>query len=144
MPIPPFTKDGLLPPGVHSAAMAEIERKFGFSPKRRSLIENGLKPVAQELRRLGFSEVYLGGTFVSTKPSPDDIDGYLHTRLDSKTLDAIVQRQEAWRTRYQLDFYPAYEDLEGESSIAYWQSWFGHTDDDPPKEKGIVKLMLGR
>ena len=144
MSIPPFTKDGLLPPGIHSTTMPEVERRLGFSPQRRSLIENGLKPVAQELRRLGFSEVYLGGTFVSTKSSPDDIDGYLHTRLDSKTLDAIVQRQETWRTRYQLDFYPAYEDLEGESSVAYWQSWFGHTDDEPPKEKGIIKLTLGR
>jgi hypothetical protein len=144
MPIPPFNKDGLLPPGIHSAAMLEVERRLGFSPKRRTMIENGLKPVVQELRGLGFSEVYLDGTFVSAKPSPDDIDGYLHTRLDSKTLDAIVQRQETWRTRYQLDFYPAYEDLKGESSVEYWQSWFGHTDDEPPKEKGIIKLTLGR
>jgi len=47
MPIPPFTKEGLLPPGFHSAEMAELEKKLCFSAKRRTLID-GLRLVADE------------------------------------------------------------------------------------------------
>jgi hypothetical protein len=144
MPIPTFAKDGFLPPGIHSATMAELERKFGFSPKRRSLIESGLKPVVKELRVLGFPHLFLGGSFVSIKLSPGDIDGYVLTRLDSNVLNETAGRQENWRARYQVDINLAFTDLEGYGSKEYWQSLFEQADDDPPKKRGIIKLILGR
>jgi hypothetical protein len=124
--------------------MVEIEHTLGFSPKRRSLISWGLKLVVEELRGLNFSHLYLGGSFVSLKLSPNDIDGYILARLDSKSLKIVLERKEVWWVQYHMDIYPAFEDLEGEGSVDYWKSWFGHTDDDPPKPKGIIKLSLGR
>lgn len=124
--------------------MAEVERKLGFSPRRYALIEDGLKPVVRELLEIDMTHLYLGGSFVTVKLSPNDIDGYILAKLGSNALREVAEQQEIWRTRYQVDIYPALTDIEGYGSQAYWEEWFGQTADDPPRPKGIVKLLLGR
>lgn len=142
MAIPRCNAYGLLPPGFHPATMAELQRKFGFSPKRHSLIGDGLKPVARELIEIGIWHLYVDGSFVTEKPSPGDIDGYILTNLDSDAYLEVAKRRDAWRAQYQLDIYPAATGIEGYGSQAFWEEWFGHTKDDPPIAKGIVKLSL--
>lgn len=144
MPILPFNQYGLLPAGIHPASIEEVSEKLGFSPRRQGLIETGLKPVLEQLAALGVKEVYLNGSFVTRKPSPGDIDGYVVTTLGSKVVKELVRHQHRWRTRYRVDLYPAFADLTGAGSPADWADFFGHTSDQPPKTKGIVKLMLGR
>ena len=41
-----------------------------------------------------------------------------------------------------MDFFLAFEDVQG--SVAYWEDFFGHTREEPPQAKGLVKLMLRR
>lgn len=144
MPIPPFTPYGLLPPGIHTASLEEVEKRLGFSPKRQDLIERGLKPVLARLKALGVHEVYLDGSFATAKPSPGDIDGYILTTVGSAVDAELAEHYEDWKGAHQLDFWPAYTDQPGEMSQAWWEARFGHTKEKPPAAKGIVKLILGR
>ena len=144
MPIPPFNQHGLLPPGIHPATLEEVVQKLGFSSKRQDLIERGLKPVVEQLKALGVREVYLNGSFTTSKPSPGDIDGYVLTRVGSPLELEVVEHDEEWKATYSVDLWPAYTDEPGEMSQDWWQEHFGHTKEQPPKAKGIVKLILGR
>ena len=142
MPIPPFNQHGLLPPEIHSASIEEVVERLGFSPKRQDLIERGLKPLVERLKALGVREVYLNGSFATSKPSPGDIDGYVLTTVGSALETEMAEHQEEWKATYQVDLWPAYTDQPGEMSQAAWEIFFGHTKDQPPKAKGIVKLIL--
>ena len=144
MPIPPFNQHGLLPPGIHPASMGEVVEKLGFSPKRQDLIEQGLKPMVERLKALGVRDVYLNGSFTTAKPSPGDIDGYVLTTVGSALESEVIEHYEEWKTTYQVDLWPAYTDEPGEMSQDWWREHFGHTKEQPPKAKGIVKLILGR
>ncbi len=142
MPIPPFNQYGLLPPEIHPASLEELVQKLGFSSKRQDLIEQGLKPVVERLKALGVREVYLNGSFTTSKPSPGDIDGYVLTTVGSALETEMAEHQEEWKATYRMDMWPAYTDQSGEMSQAAWDVFFGHTKEQPPKAKGIVKLIL--
>ena len=142
MPIPPFNQYGLLPPEIHSASMEEVVARLGFSPKRQDLIEQGLKPVVERLKALGVREVYLNGSFTTSKPSPGDIDGYVLTTVGSALETEVAEHQEEWKATYRVDMWLAYTDQPGEMSQAAWEAFFGHTKEQPPQAKGIVKLIL--
>lgn len=142
MSIPQFNVYGLLPLGFHPATMEELKRKFGFSPKRRSLIEDGLVLVVRELVSMGVLELYVDGSFVERDPSPGDLDGCVLTEATAKVYREIAERQELWLMQYRMDIWPAATDVEGEGSQTYFEQLFGHTEDNPPRPKGIVKLKL--
>jgi len=142
VPIPPFNQHGLLPPGIHPASLKEVVEKLGFSPKRQDLIEQGLKPVLERLKALGVHEVYLNGSFATARPSPRDIDGYVLTTVGTALEMEVIKNYEEWKAAYQVDLWPAYTDEPGEMSQEWWQEQFGHTKEQPPKAKGIVKLIL--
>ena len=144
MPIPPFNQHGLLPPGIHPATLEEVVQKFGFSSKRQDLIERGLKPVVERLKALGVREVYLNGSFTTSKPSPGDIDGCVLTTVGSPLELEVIEQYEEWKATCSVDLWPAYTDEPDEMSQDWWQEHFGHTKEQPPKAKGIVKLILGR
>ena len=144
MPIPRFNQYGLLPPGMHEASMEEVNQELGFSPRRQELIGTGLRFVCGELGAVGVTDVVLNGSFVTWKPSPADIDGFVITRLGSEVANAIKDRRRLWSARYHVDFFAAFEDLTGHGSVAYWEEFFGHTREQPPQAKGLVKLILGR
>ena len=142
MPIPPFNPYGLLPPGIYPASLEELAQKLGFSSKRQDLIGQGLKSMVERLKALGVRDVYLNGSFTTSRPSPGDIDGYVLTTVGSALETEIAEHQEEWKATYQVDLWPAYTDQPGEMSRAAWEVFFGHTKDQPPKAKGIVKLIL--
>lgn len=122
--------------------MAEVKRRFGVGPKRAYLVEQGLKPVVQELVQMGISGLYLDGSFTTDKVSPGDVDGYVVASVRSEIYRKVIGRQEFWKTQYQVDIGLAAEDVEG--NLAFWENWFGHTKGDPPRERGVVRLILRR
>ena len=144
MPIPRFNQYGLLPPGIYEASMEELAQGLGFTARRLELIGTGLRFVCGELAVIGVTDVVLDGSFVTWKPSPGDIDGYVITRLGSEVASMIKDRRRLWFARYQVDLFAAFEDLTGPGSVADWEEWFGHTREQPPQAKGLIKLNLGR
>lgn len=72
-----FNRYGVLPPGIHRMAWEEMDRFLAFTQQRRRLIDDGLKPFLRSLRGFPIDDIYIDGSFVTGKPAPGDIDGYV-------------------------------------------------------------------
>jgi hypothetical protein len=64
----------ILPVGVHDTTLVEIEARFATTPHRQMLF-SGLKRVAEDLKGCGVAELYVDGSFTTSKPHPEDFDG---------------------------------------------------------------------
>lgn len=71
--IPKFKHDGFLPPGEYTASWAEFNRRFGFNAARRRLLRH-FHDFLLELRERGIPEVIIGGSLITCKQLPNDID----------------------------------------------------------------------
>lgn len=71
--IPNLKKSGQLPTGIHPATWDELVNKFAINQYRQELLE-GLKKGLIVLKSFGCTEIYIGGSFVTDKPKPRDID----------------------------------------------------------------------
>jgi hypothetical protein len=66
---------GALPQGDHSATFAKVTSRFGFTPRRRWLLQ-GLWKAADAFWAAGIEEIFIDGSFCTARPEPEDIDGY--------------------------------------------------------------------
>jgi hypothetical protein len=75
--LPEFDIDGDLPPGIHQATVDEIERRlarFVVSDRRISLFTR-FKQLVAMIRSSGIVDrLVIGGSFVTSKAEPNDID----------------------------------------------------------------------
>lgn len=141
--IPPFQPDGMLPPGVHWADSIEIQARFGQSPHRHQLFQGFLQAV-KELKAAGCKEVFLDGSFVTAKTSPNDYDACWGTGgVDPVQLDDVffdfTNRRARQKARFQGEFFPGdmKEGLSGKTFLEFFQ-----VDKQTGGPKGIVGLQL--
>lgn len=86
--IPPFTHDGLLPPGDYPLTLDALEESILVlgpgqpcdhpvwdAAWRHKLVVN-LRVMVEQLWSVGVDEVFIDGSFVEDKDHPNDIDGY--------------------------------------------------------------------
>jgi hypothetical protein len=77
MPIPDLNERGFLPEGVYDCTMDEIKKRFGkfqTTDRRIRLLEK-LEQFIGEAKRIGMiSAIVVNGSFISSKPEPNDID----------------------------------------------------------------------
>ncbi len=112
--IPPFDElTGGLPPGDHVATLAEVERHLGFSQHRRWLL-SGLRIAVEAFWAAGVKDIFIDGSFCTTKTDPGDIDGYwvepdadVYERIDPYWID------------FELVFVP-------KSRKMRWRMWADH------------------
>ena len=141
--IPPFQPDGNLPPGIHPATWEEVIHRFGGNPRRQRLLA-GLAIAVANLQDAGCRRVYLNGSFVTSKPFPDDFDavweseGVDFTRvapllLDRRDLLNYARRQQ--KRVYGGELLP--DLFFGFNPLAFFQT------DDAGQPKGIVVINLG-
>jgi hypothetical protein len=75
--LPEFDVKGDLPAGIHSATLMEMERRFGrftVSDRRIKLFAT-FEQMVEMARGAGIVErILIGGSFVTAKPEPNDID----------------------------------------------------------------------
>lgn len=101
----------VLPPGVHSATLAEVAATFATNSRRRSLYE-GLLLAATALRAAGCGKLYLDGSYITAKPVPGDYDGCWdpagmdRVKLDPVFLDFSNKRQ-AMKNKFGGEFFPS-------------------------------------
>ena len=87
--IPLFDERGYLPPGVYETDKAEFARRFGFNSYRQQLL-SGLNSALISLKQAGCDRVYIGGSFVTDKEEPGDIDGcFGGIYIDENIIDQI-------------------------------------------------------
>ena len=88
--IPKFTKEGLLPPGVHYASFEEVKNRYGSNTYRIMLLK-GLKLAIDSLRFAGCRQIFLDGSFISNIDLPGDFDACwdLHG-VDPNIIDPVL------------------------------------------------------
>jgi len=143
--IPAFDHTGKLPAGIHWVTWKELESRLGFTPRRMRLLA-GLRTALTLLRQAGCRQVYIDGSFVTTKPQPGDFDacwaieGVEPEKLDPVFLD-FSRARAAQKARFLGEFFPADlpEGLTGKTFLAFFQ-----TDKETGEAKGILALDLRR
>ncbi|MGH9833176.1 MAG: DUF6932 family protein [Blastocatellia bacterium] len=88
--IPPFRRNGTLPPGVHWTTWEEFADRFGGNQHRQDLLA-GLKAALENLQQAGCQDVYIDGSFVTAKAEPQDFDGcWSKVGVDPDKLDPVL------------------------------------------------------
>lgn len=110
MSIPEFNRHGLLPPGVHECSLFEIVERLGRGTHRKQLVRSLSEFLSEELRPKFSEPVCVGGSFVTDKESPNDIDVTLDLRdADEETQGRgflfMVQNQQLILERYRVHFW---------------------------------------
>ena len=143
--IPDFTASGALPPGIHDAEdWSEVVRRFGGTPERNALLAK-LRLGLDNLRDAGCPWVLFDGSFVTSKPDPNDVDGCWEmgasidlTRLDVSFLLRNLADRQWLKVRYAMDFFRANQ-IEATSGKLF-PSFFQVDRNGVPR--GIVRLKL--
>jgi hypothetical protein len=139
--IPSFKKSGLLPTGIHFATWVEFEKRFA-SNRHRQILMAGLRKGLKILQHYGCTEVYIGGSFVTSNLEPGDIDVcYENTYIDwnrflkeNPEFKPTKYGAKLQMKKYGCEFYPvnAFED----NMVQFFQF------DKEGNAKGIVKIVL--
>ncbi|MFN8542035.1 MAG: hypothetical protein U0232_31745 [Thermomicrobiales bacterium] len=88
---PNFTPVGLLPPGDYELTLDELRQSLlvvghpsrgrRWNAAGRLQLVDSLAIMAGRLWQVGITEIFIDGSFVEDKASPNDIDGYFHCSL---------------------------------------------------------------
>ena len=133
----------VLPPGVHTATLAEIESTFAYNPRRRALF-GGLVAATVHLGSVGCRRILLDGSYVSAKPLPGDYDacwdpdGVDFDRLDP-IFDDFDNSRANQKARFGGEFFPS--TLVEVGSGAFFAEFF-QIDRFTGREKGILAITL--
>ena len=88
MPLPAFDNRGDLPVGVHQATLAEVIERFGHGAPQRELVMARLLHIYELAQRTGkLLRFIIFGSYVTTKPEPNDVDIVLIMRDDFREED---------------------------------------------------------
>lgn len=114
--LPPFTSDGLLPPGDFPLTFDELRasylvtgvgiRSASWDTEWRAALVGNLESLAGQLWAVGIEHIFVGGSFVEDKDRPNDIDGYFECdegyvssgRLERDLNDLDPRRSWGWTT----------------------------------------------
>jgi hypothetical protein len=101
----------VLPAGIHTATLSEVEVAFAINAVRRELFA-GLLDAAISLRAVGCVRIYLDGSYVTGKPIPGDYDAcWDPVGVDLKRLDPVFRdfsnKRQAQKTKFKGEFFPS-------------------------------------
>lgn len=127
MPIPALDGRGLLPPGVHVCTFAEFESRFLFNVYRAHLYGRVKNFVDIELKpRFTGLRLYIGGSFLSDKDTPDDIECCIPVPPHELVAYAAAMQwgmvnQKQIKELHQADFYPFIEGNPDNNFLEFFQ-----------------------
>ena len=146
MRLPPFTKSGDLPLGVHPATLREVGERFGVGTPQRRRVFLRLERLLSIAQATGcLARMIVFGSFVTDKSDPNDVDVFL---LMADSFDVSATTGEA---QLLFDHLAAEAHfgasvfwlrpmaaLDGEqAAVEYWQV----TRDG--RRRGVVEIDLG-
>ena len=91
--IPPFDRDGLLPPSDYELSFDELRASIlvcgpgdtalypSWDRLWRERLVNNLEVLTQQLWQVGIREIFADGSFAEDKEHPNDVDGYFECDL---------------------------------------------------------------
>lgn len=143
--IPDFDNRGNLPPGRHPAEWTAFVERFGHTAERRRLI-NGLQSAILPLSGAGCRVLYVDGSFVTAKLSPQDFDVVWETEgVDLQTLMCsepvffrFASRRAAQKAKFGGEFFPSGIEAgpSGKTFLEFFQT------DRMGNPKGLVRLDI--
>ncbi len=76
--MPPLTRAGDLPIGVHRATLSEVIGRFGAGSLKRGIVGGRLERIYHLARATGqLARFVIFGSFVTNQPEPNDVDVFL-------------------------------------------------------------------
>jgi hypothetical protein len=132
----------VLPPGVHNAALEEIEQRFVTNEKRKTLFE-GFRKAVEILRAAGCKAIFLDGSFVTDKPEPGDFDMcWDPTGVDPGKLDPVFldfsNRRKLQKDKFGGEFFPS--GAKADATAMFLE--FFQKDKYSGRAKGIIKVQF--
>jgi hypothetical protein len=111
--MPPFTEQGYLPPGIWPMTWQEFCDRYGYNTRRINLL-SGLLSALRLLIPLGCHTVYIGGSFVTSKEKPNDVDGCFDAmNINNSLIDPIFKDLDAQKARFgcelRMDFMSGFQ-----------------------------------
>jgi hypothetical protein len=143
--IPEFNKDGNLPEGIYSASTEEFLDRFTTNSARRKWLGERLKEVFSLGKSTGKLErIFIWGSFVSAKGSPNDIDILLIMAEDFQLENVpgacrILFDYTRARVKFHVDIFWSKASI-GEETISLWLDTYQRAKDF--KRRGIVEVKL--
>jgi hypothetical protein len=141
--IPEFREDGYLPEGLHRATEAEVLFRFGSPTRRRRALALHLRHWLQLVRAVESRRFFIGGSFVTAKPSPGDLDAvvWISDAFEQEiqsAVDAAIELEEILTTRQTGDLFAAEDDADWVA----WVEFFTRTREADGRRKGVVEVVL--
>ena len=144
MSLPPFDTEGEFPVGIHQATLEEVVTRFGSGTAQREEVTARLRRIYTLAQATGSLERFiLFGSYITDKPSPNDVDIVLIMRNDfqlgtcseeaGKLFNHLQATQEFGASIFWVR--PSMLVLETvEEFVAHWQIKRDHT------QRGIVEV----
>ena len=134
---------GRLPPGEHVASWDEVVERFGWTQRRRRLLD-GLAEAIELLAEAGCRQVWLNGSFVTAKDEPGDFDACWDTdEVDLDALDPVLldlsNDRAAQKSRFGGEMFPNV--IETQSGLSFAEFFQNERD---TSRKGIVVIHLAQ
>lgn len=134
---------GRLPPGEHVATWDEVVEGFGWTERRRRLLD-GLAEAIDLLAAAGCRRVWVNGSFVTAKDEPGDFDACWDTAgVDLDAVDPVLldlsDHRRAQKERFGGELFPNV--IETQSGLSFAE--FFQTERDTGR-KGIVVINIGK
>lgn len=128
--IPPLDDRGLLPAGIHVAKnWTEVAAAFAVNDHRQQLLGNVQLWIDKELQHVAAGlELVIGGSYLTTKPVPGDIDCTVMIPVDEiaqrgPALQLLLvdgRKGRIW-TQYKVEAYPTLSSPGASDFSAYFQ-----------------------
>lgn len=144
--IPEFDENGNLPPGVYWTEWEEFKERFGTTPVRSRMIE-GLQMAMEQLKAAGCRTIYINGSFITSKLTPQDFDAcWDREEVDMKYLKTHAPRlinyadRAAQKAFYRGEIFPSDQPV-GSYDITSYELFQRDRERNP---KGIIAIDLVR
>lgn len=121
--LPPFDEHGMLP-ATHLCSMEELVRRFGESTDRRKTLISHVVRVVKLAQDANGLRLIVGGSFVTAKPEPSDVDmAILLPESFFRNLNDVSAANQLWElSQGQTRDFPIGLYLERDETA--WWSWF--------------------
>lgn len=143
--LPVFNQDGNLPEGIHQATVSEVLSRFASSSARRRWLGEKFQSLLNLAKATGkLQQIFLWGSFVTGKESPNDLDVLLVMSEDFNLEQLSDEAQSLFdypqaRIRFNADVFWTKSSI-GQTVLALWLDTYQTTREF--KRRGIVEVII--
>jgi len=143
LPIPPLNEHGFLPAGLHLASLEQVEAQFGLTTEIRRALYRRLAEYIDLARHVGAVRFFIGGSFVSSKPEPGDVDiviwvGDRFVRLLEAGDEKALNLELRFLTRIPKEAFAVFD----EEGWLDWVEFFSLVRGRRDERKGLIEVKL--